>query len=116
MYQLKVGVAETLCAKGPLLLLVLQSGEDQVINRATLRKNVRLQVLEDAIVDFDLVDRQFVCNGCGRLERPQEWRALDYDTLVAASLQEVAHELPCDMCLRDAQMRQWTIVLVLNAG
>ena len=38
------------------MLLVLESGEDQVINRTALRKDVRLQVLEDAIVDFDLVD------------------------------------------------------------
>ena len=67
MYQLKVGVAETLCAKGPLLLLVLEFGEDKIINRTALRKDVRLQVLEDAIVDFDLVDGQFVCYGCGRL-------------------------------------------------
>ena len=98
------------------MLLVLESGEDKIINRTALRKDVRLQVLEDSIVDFDLVDGQFVSYGCGRLERPQEWRALDYNTLVATSLQVVAHELPRDVRLRDAQMRQWTVVLVLNAG
>lgn len=105
--------AEASFDKFSFFLWSLKLDEMHVIDRTAFREKVFLQPLEDAIVDFDLVDAQFSSDLSRCFQRSQQWRTFDYDVRIAATAKIVAQVFPSNRGLRNAKMRQRAVMLIL---